>query len=602
MAPPPRPALSPSEEKAFAAPFLTEETFRWLVTHIENCAIFMLTADGSIATWNAGAVRLFGYAEEEMVGQPFSRCFPAPDVEAGEPERILQQTRTDGPRAFVSRLLRNDGASFWGALDLSPLRREAGDMLGFAVVLRDITDERAMTEESLHTQARLRSLLNTVPGYILSLKPDGTITYINRTYPGFSPEAFLGRNVMNWVPEEDREAFRAALRRVVATGKTVELETRGPSSNRQTAVFLTRIGPVLRDDVVESLTMVATDITRHKEAQAALLAREAYLRAVVDTAVEGIISIDEQGVIQSFNRAAERIFGYSAEEVTGMNVQVLMPSPHREKHDDYIRNYLTTGRKKIIGIGREVMGLRKDGSLLPLDLSVSEFRYANQRMFAGIVRDISERKELERYLAEAASAEQQRIAQDLHDGLGGQMGGIAILASFLHRQLSAAGSPQAKLAAELVEHIQQAGQQLRDVAHGLLPVEVSANGLMLALERLAEHTNHTDRLTCTFTCDGHVDLLDNTVATHLYRIAQEAVHNAIRHGKARHIDIALTHDGPNVTLTITDDGVGIPDDAIERGGMGLRTIRYRAGVIGARLDIYRNGDRGTTVACSLSSG
>ncbi|WP_456424737.1 PAS domain S-box protein [Rhodocaloribacter sp.] len=602
MAPPSRPLVPASEASAFAAPPLSEETFRWLVTRIENCAIFMLTADGIIATWNAGAVRIFGYGEEDMVGRPFARCFPATDVEAGEPERILDRTRTDGPCTLVSRLLRNDGACFWAALDLSPLHDAAGDMLSYAVVLRDITDERVAAEESLRAQARLRSLLNTVPGYILTLKPDGTITYINRTYPDFSTEALLGRNVIDWVPEEDREAFRAALRRVVATGKTVELETRGPGPNRQTAVFLTRIGPVLRDGEVESLTMVATDITRHKEAQTTLQAREAYLRAVVDTAVEGIISIDEQGIIQSFNCAAERIFGYRADEIIGRNVNVLMPSPYREEHDDYIRNYLTTGRKKIIGIGREATGLRKDGSLFPLELSVSEFRYADQRMFAGIVRDITERKELERYLAEAASAEQQRIAQDLHDGLGGQMGGIAILASFLHRQLSAAGSPQAELAAELVEHIQEAGQQLRDVAHGLLPVEVSASGLMLALERLAEHTDRADHLTCTFTCDGHVDLLDNTVATHLYRIAQEAVHNAIRHGKARHIDIALTHDGPSVTLTVTDDGVGIPDDAIKRGGMGLRTIRYRAGVIGARLDIHRNGDHGTTVACTLSTG
>ncbi len=602
MASPSRPTAPDSEANVLATPPLTGETFRWLVTHIENCAIFLLTADGAVATWNAGAVRLFGYGEEEMVGRPFARCFPPEAAEAGEPERILRQVRADGPHAFVSRLLRRDGERFWAALNLSPLHDDAGEMPGYAVVLRDVTDERSTAEESLRSQARLRSLLNTVPSFILTLKPDGTITYMNRTYPDRSPEAILGRNVIGWVPEEDRETIRAAIRRVVATGKTVELETRGPGPDGRPAVFLTRIGPVFSNDEVESLTMVATDITRQKEAQAALQAREAYLRAVVDTAVEGIISIDEGGVIQSFNRAAERIFGYRADEIIGRNVSVLMPSPYREEHDGYIRNYLATGRKKIIGIGREAMGLRKDGTLFPLELSVSEFRYADQRMFAGIVRDITERKELERYLAEAASAEQQRIAQDLHDGLGGQMGGIAILASFLHRRLVDAGSPQAELAAELVEHIREAGQQLRDVAHGLLPVEVSANGLMLALERLAEHTDRADHLTCTFTCDGHVDLLDNTVATHLYRIAQEAVHNAIRHGKARHIDIALTHEGPSVTLTVTDDGVGIPDDAVKRGGMGLRTIRYRAGVIGARLDIHRNGDHGTTVACTLSTG
>src|ERR1051326_1986009 len=129
---------------------------------------------------------------------------------------------------------------------------------------------------------------------------------------------------------------------------------------------------------------------------------EERLRAILRTAVEGIITIDERGIIESINPAGEKIFGFSAEEVIGKNVNVLMPSPYREEHDGYISNYRQTGHAQIIGIGREVFGQRKDGSIFPMDLAVSEVRLAQRRMFTGFVRDITERKRSEERLAELA--------------------------------------------------------------------------------------------------------------------------------------------------------------------------------------------------------
>jgi PAS domain S-box-containing protein len=127
----------------------------------------------------------------------------------------------------------------------------------------------------------------------------------------------------------------------------------------------------------------------------ALRDREARLRAILDTAVEGIITIDERGIIESINPAALRMFGYTAGELIGRNVSVLMPSPDRERHDDYIAQYCRTGQAKIIGIGRETVALRKDGTVFPIELAVSEVRLSDRRLFTGFVRDISERKALE---------------------------------------------------------------------------------------------------------------------------------------------------------------------------------------------------------------
>jgi PAS domain S-box-containing protein len=164
--------------------------------------------------------------------------------------------------------------------------------------------------------------------------------------------------------------------------------------------------------------------TGRKQTEAALRESEKRLRAIWETAVEGIITIDERGSIESLNPAACRIFGYSPEEVAGRNVSLLMPSPDREKHDGYIANYLRTGHAKISGIGREVVGRRQDSTTFPMDLSVCEVKLGERRMFTGFVRDISERRKLEQAVAAAAEQERARIARELHDGLGQQLGGL----------------------------------------------------------------------------------------------------------------------------------------------------------------------------------
>ncbi len=164
-----------------------------------------------------------------------------------------------------------------------------------------------------------------------------------------------------------------------------------------------------REQLLERLQALETGATadvppvehiERRRAQSALRESEARLRAILQTAVEGIVTIDDRGIIESFNPAAEKIFGYKAEEVIGKSVNVLMPEPHCHEHDRYIQNYLRTGQAKIIGIGREVQGRRKDGTVFPMDLAVSEVQLENRRLFTGFIRDITERKRLEREILE----------------------------------------------------------------------------------------------------------------------------------------------------------------------------------------------------------
>ena len=154
---------------------------------------------------------------------------------------------------------------------------------------------------------------------------------------------------------------------------------------------------------------IARDITARQQAEAALRDSEARQQAILQTAADGIITIDEQGTIESFNPAAERLFGYTADEVMGHNISMLMPSPYREAHDGYLARYCQTGEPHIIGIGREVRGLRRDGTIFHMALAVSEVCLADRRLFTGIVHDLSARVQAEEALQQAHDELEQRV-------------------------------------------------------------------------------------------------------------------------------------------------------------------------------------------------
>lgn len=324
------------------------------------------------------------------------------------------------------------------------------------------------------------------------------------------------------------------------------------------------------------------------------------LKAILQTAVEGIITINELGVIESVNPAAERMFGYESKELVGKRVNALMPQPFSREHDGYIQNYLSSGQARIIGIGREVVGKRKNGTVFPIDLSVSEVSLKSRRIFTGFLRDISERKMLEDEILAASENEQRRIGRDLHDGLCQQLAGIEFMSQALEKRLVATSPSDAESAAHISQLMREAISQTRDLARGLSPVILEPDGLMGGLKLMAENVRTLFGVHCEFECQHRVLLRDNTAATHLFRIAQEAVTNAIRHGRAKRIRVGLSATPPNqICLVVEDNGRGIPKTRIRSKGMGLRIMEYRAGRIGASLVVRRGKPRGTSIVCSL---
>jgi two-component system sensor kinase FixL len=202
---------------------------------------------------------------------------------------------------------------------------------------------------------------------------------------------------------------------------------------------------------------------------------EALLQAIFETSPDGLITIDEAGIIRSFNSAAERVFGHRAEEVTGRNVTCLMPSPYREQHDDYMRRYLRTGEKRIIGIGREVLGQRKDGTIFPLDLAVGEARADGRRVFAGFVRDVSARQRAEERLQElqdelihvARLSAMGEMASALAHELNQPLTALINYAQATRRLVGEGGDEGQAALRSLLDKIMQQGSRAGQIIHRL---------------------------------------------------------------------------------------------------------------------------------------
>ena len=245
--------------------------------------------------------------------------------------------------------------------------------------------------------------------------------------------------------------------------------------------------------------------------------------------------------------------------------------------------------------------IARDGRVLWFQCEAKMIRREDGRpwFIHGVGFDITERKGLEEAILEISAREQRRIAQDLHDGLGQHLTGIAFMSKVLEEKLSDKSLPEAVEAAEIVKMVNQAIDNTRQLARGLHPVAAEPRGLMSALKKWASEVEGLFHISCCFECEKPLQIHDANLATHLYRIAQEAVNNAIRHGKSRNIVIGLLGKNGAGLLTIQDDGDGFPKKPVSQPGVGLSIMNYRADMVGGSLKVQPNEGRGITVTCTF---
>jgi PAS domain S-box-containing protein len=431
---------------------------------------------------------------------------------------------------------------------------------------------------------------------IFSRTSEGIITTWNAAAErifGYPAAEIIGHSSRRLLPPDRCDELQTLLARIRRGEVIQQFETeRLHQSGRRLHVELT-LSPVRNaSGRLTGFSTIARDITEERQMRAELARREHELQDLFDQASVGLVLLKRDGMILRANNAFFELLNRPPGQVIGRSL--------RQFHNDPValEGLLAqlAARQTVHNVSAELLAHEGPLRHVLVDANTlwAEGRFVHSRWF---VRDISMRKRLEREVLELSERERRAFAQELHDGLGQLLGGIAYLSNVLRERLAERNSPEAGEAARIFGLVREAIEQTRRVSRGLSPIQPEPDGLMSALRDLAVQTNGLFPVRCRFSCREPVLIQDSTMAGHLYRIAQEAVHNALKHAKPRHVRIALRAGRGRVTLCVTDDGKGFGPIGPRRRGLGLHIMQYRAGLVRGTLTLHSRPTGGTEVVC-----
>ena len=569
-------------------------------------AIISKTLDGVITTWNLAAEKIFGYTEQEALGHPMVMLFP-PDRLDEESQIVARIRRGEHVDHFETVRVRKNGERFYASINISPIFDEAGHISGASTILRDISEQKKSQRDFAEVSRLSEAVVNGADHLIITTDTQGVILSFNRAAEaslGYRAEELVGKLTPAVFHDLDEVVQQA--KNLTESGLPVEpgfevfvarsrTQARGDANEwtyvrkdgSRFPVLLTV--SALRDQHGEIYAFlgIATDISERNRAAQAQRENETRLAAILDNVLDGIITINERGLIESFSKSAEKIFGYDAAETIGHNIKMLMPEPYHSEHDGYLHNFVQTGKKKIIGVGREVVGRCKNGTTFPMDLAVSEMLLGDKKMFTGIVRDITERVKIARMKNEFIST----VSHELRTPLTSIRGSLGLIVGGVAGELPA----QAKVFLEIAH---KNSERLILLINDILDMEKIEAGKMefhaqpvkllpLLQQAVAGNNAYATPFQVSYElADGLPDVTIRVDENRMMQVLANLLSNAAKFSSpGGKVSIAAHCLGSLARITVTDHGIGIEEafkdqlfqkfsqadasDTRKKGGTGL---------------------------------
>jgi PAS domain S-box-containing protein len=576
-----------------------QEQISLLADAIQSTQEFISIADTSnrFMFVNRAFLEAYGYSQAEVLGRSPEFLYASRNP-SGLCNSVFGDTLHGGWRGEIWNV-RKDGSEFPISLSTSQIRDARGRTLGLIGVARDISERHLAAEALRVAEAKFRAIFENATEGIFQATTSGRLLNANpalaRMFGYESPE-----DLISSLTDLDRTyvhpAQRAELRKLLdqqSEVKSFEAERRRKDGSH----FWTSLNAHAvtgHDGAVQFLEGTVQDISKRKRAEAILRESERKLRLIAENTTDVIFAFDMDRRPLYANRAVEQVTGYTLAEIQQRGfINWIHPEDQRRMLQLWEDLYAGKGFSDV-----EFRMVTKSGQIKVCSSTWGPLfdESGCQIGVQGREQDITERKLLQQEVLDTAANERRRIGHELHDGLGQFLAGISFRAKALENNLAAASIPQEADAAELARLISKAISQTRSLARGLDPQELELGGLPAALQSLSTETNAFFGVQCFLRCTADLTLPAQSGLA-LYRIAQEAIHNAINHGDAHRIEIDLTRDESHLHLRIKDDGVGFDQERQSREGMGLRVMHYRARSIGGQLGVLSHPKQGTEISC-----
>lgn len=540
--------------------------------------VITINEAGIIQSFNPAAQRLFQYKEKEVIGRNVKMLMP-PQYE-NEHERSFRDYLSGGEGKLLGlghEMLgqRSDGSTF--PVYLSVGEFNLGSQRFFTGLVHDISEQKETEAALRESERRYETLAASAPVGIFRTDAKGQCIYVNKKWcelSGLSAEAAIGEGWSASLHSEDRTHVLSEWQRAAGEETPFHLEYRFERPDGGVSwVVGQAIAEYDDNENLVGFVGTVTDISEVKLTYEALEEQETQNRAIVETAVDAVITIDSRGIVRTVNSSMTRLFGYGPDEIIGKNVNLLMPSPHHENHDNYIHNYIGSGQRKIIGIGREVTGRRKDGSIFPIRLSVSEFYLGERRMFTGIIQDMTEQKALEQKILQSERlAVIGKMAAKVAHEVRNPLSSISLNAEMLEEEIETCVSENAEEARGLLKSMIGEIDRVAALTDEYLqfsrlpqsvPAEADLHELISEVVELchAQFGQHGIELERKGGSGELVAIFDRAqlrrVLLNLMRNAVEAMPTG---GK---LGLETVKNSGSVIIKIADSGVGIPPDMVD---------------------------------------
>lgn len=574
----------------------SEERYRRIVQTAEE-GIWTIDAASLTDYVNPKMAQMMGYKAEEMIGRPIDDFLD--DEGRVMLARLIKRRKGGIAEQFEFKYLRKDGSKLWAFVSTNPITDAKGVYVGAMALLTDISARREAETAMRESEKRYRLLADYCDDIVGLHDTKGNCLYLSPSYyrkTGWTPDDLHRKNWRSRIHPEDLPGVERAHKANLA-GKPTRIEHRIICKNGSWLWFETSCKPIPGSNSrVWRLLVWSHDITERKLAEACYRRELHFNETLINHTGVIIVLLDREGRMNYVNEATIKILGYSRKELlhrTPWDVGI-MDSDEKIRARERLQVLLKGGANS----PRETILKAKNGEDHVFSLSSTSTQAPDGTVDRIIVTgtDLTERNRMQWEILKISEQEQARIGHNLHDGVGQTMTGVATLVEALECKLKGRQRASAERIRQL---IQQAVQEVRQMSHSMSPAAVKNRGLGGVLQLLAETIRINHRTACVCEVDPGIHLRDQEMEVHVYRIAQEAANNAVRHGKPAKITISLRHIGDKeCVLQIEDNGSGISKTKAKISqGIGLQVMDYRANLIGGTLKIASRPRHGVSVTC-----